>query len=45
MKALGCASLPWGKPCFPHEPPSSKARRGLRAAQVSADAAERGVEA
>jgi hypothetical protein len=22
MRSLACGSLPWGKPCFPHEPPS-----------------------
>jgi hypothetical protein len=30
-------SLAWGKPCFPHEPPSSKSRFDLRAAQIGAE--------
>jgi hypothetical protein len=35
MKPLGFASLPWGKPCFPHEPPTYKGI--VRAARVGAD--------
>ena len=36
MNALGFASLPWGKPCFPHEPTSSLSSRGSCAAEIVA---------
>ena len=37
MKSLGFASLSWGKPCFPHVPPSFK-DLGLRGAFGGAEA-------
>lgn len=43
MKLLGVASLPWGKPGFPHVPPSSKARLARCAAQIGASAEDGGV--
>ncbi len=40
--SLACGSLAWGKPCFPHEPPSFKARFALRAAEIAANREENG---
>jgi hypothetical protein len=40
--SLACGSLAWGKPCFPHEPPSFKLRLALRAAEIAANGEERG---
>jgi hypothetical protein len=38
--SLAFGSVGWGKPCFPDEPPSSKLRPALRAAEIAANAEE-----
>jgi hypothetical protein len=40
--SLACGSVAWGKPCFPHEPPSSKLRLAVRAAEIAANGEEKG---
>ena len=40
MPSLACGSLAWGKPGFPHEPPSSKVRLALLAAEIAANGEE-----
>ncbi len=38
--SLACGSVAWGKPCFPHEPPSFKLRLARRPAQIAATGEE-----
>ncbi len=38
--SLACGSVAWGKPCFPHEPPSFKLRLALRATEIAANGEE-----
>jgi len=38
--SLAFGSVAWGKPCFPHGPPSSKLRLTVRAAEIAANGEE-----
>jgi hypothetical protein len=39
--SLACGSVAWGKPCFPHAPPSFKLRLTFRAAEIAANGEEK----
>ena len=38
--SLAFGSVAWGKPCFPHEPPSFRLRLSARAAGIAANGEE-----